>query len=108
MKIELDNFLRAEVLGDATQKKPKKGIIKGVKLIPISDLPFESEVDKYELTVEIDGEIYVWLANKTSMKTFVVEWGDESDNWIDKEIDLYVLSQNVRGEIKDVVYAKVK
>lgn len=108
MKITLDNFLRAEVLEGATKKDPKEGIIKEVNLIAASDLAFESETDRYELTVEVEGEQYTWLANKTSMKEFVKAWTDESDEWIDKEIQLYSLSQNVRGEIRDVVYAKVK
>ena len=110
MKITLDNFLRAEVLEGATKKDPKHGVIKEVNLIAASDLAFESDTDRYELTVEVEGndEPYTWLANKTSLKTFIEAWTDESDEWIDKTIQLYALDQNVKGEIKSVVYAKVK
>ncbi|MEK6878043.1 MAG: hypothetical protein AABY22_00465, partial [Nanoarchaeota archaeon] len=107
-KITLDNFLRAEVLEGATKKEPKNGVIKEVNLIAAGDLAFPSDVDRFELTVEVDGEPYTWLANKTSLKEFIKAWTDESDEWLEKEIQLYVLSQNVKGEIKDVVYAKVK
>lgn len=108
MKITLDNFLRAEVLEGATKKEPKEGVIKDVNLIAAGDLAFPSETDRYELTVEFGGETYTWLANKTSLKTFIEAWSDESDEWIDKTIQLYALDQNVKGEIKSVVYAKVK
>lgn len=107
MKIILDNFLRAEVLEGATKKEPKEGVIKEVNLIAAGDLAFQSDTDRYELTVEVEGESYTWLANKTSLKTFITAWTDESDEWIDKTIQLYVLDQNVKGEIKSVVYAKV-
>src|SRR3990167_4284279 len=96
-KVTLDNFLRAEVLEGATKKEPKDGIIKEVNLIAAGDLAFQSDSDRWELTVEVDGEPYTWLANKTSLKTFIEAWTDESDEWVDKDIKLYVLSQNVRG-----------
>jgi hypothetical protein len=108
MKVTLDNFLRAENLEGATKKAPLTGVIKGTKLVLASELGFESDNDRIELTVELsDGMEYQWLANKTSLKAIMAAYGDESDAWDGKEIKLYFLSQNVKGEIKDVVYATV-
>src|SRR3990167_1855080 len=106
-KVTLDNFLRAEVLEGATKKEPKDGVIKEVNLIAAGDLAFQSDTDRWELTVEVDGEPFTWLANKTSLKAIIAAYGDESDDWTEKKIKLYVLSQNVKGEVRDICYATV-
>lgn len=108
MKITLDSFLRAENLDGATKKAPLGAKIKNVRMILASDLAFQSDNDRIELTVELpDGLEYQWLPNKTSLKAIMGAYGDESDNWIEKEIKLYSLSQNVKGEMKEVVYGMV-
>ena len=105
MKIKLDSFLRAEDLNGATSKSPVEAMIESVKLIPVAELGFVSEVDKHELTVVLEDGVFQWLANKTSLRVFVSAFGDESDNWVGKTIKLYSVEQNVSGKIKQVVYA---
>lgn len=108
MKVKVDSILRADVLEEATKKKPVKGTIKSYRPVPVSELPFESRdpADKHELTVELKGDVWTWLANKTSLKSIIAEYGDDSDAWVGKELSFYVVQQNVSGQMKDVVYAE--
>lgn len=106
MKIKIDSILRPEVLTGATPDKPKIGKISFVAFVEAKDLPFKSEEGKYELTINIGGEEYDWMPNKTSLKVLVAKYGDESNAWDGKEIGLYALDQSVAGELKKVVYAK--
>lgn len=107
MKVKIDSFLRAETLGGATIKEPKTAKVVNLKIVLASELPFKSEEDKYELTVELGGELYTWFPNKTSLRAIVTAHGDESDNWVGKELKLYSVTQNVSGEMKEVIYAKI-
>lgn len=107
MKIKIDSFLRADVLGGATIKEPKTVKVVNLKIVLASELAFKSEEDRYELTVELNGEQYTWLPNKTSLRAIVTAYGDESDNWVGKELKLYSVTQNVSGEMKEVIYAKM-
>lgn len=105
MKIQVDSFLKAENLNGATKEKPLQAAILDVRLIPVAELGFPSEEDRYELRLQLgDGVDYTWLINKTSLRALVTTFGNESDTWGGKKINLYSLSQNVAGEIKSVVY----
>lgn len=106
MKIKIDSILRPEVLVGATPDKPITAKIQFVAFIEAKDLPFKSEEGRHELTVTIGTEQYDWLPNKTSLKSIVAKYSDESDNWEGKEIGLYALDQAVAGELKKVVYVK--
>lgn len=105
MKIKVDTFLKAENLGGATSSAPVEGEIKGVIFKAAEDLGFKSEEGRHELRVLINGEEYDWLANKTSLRTLISAFGDDSDAWVGKKAKFYSLEQNVGGEIKKVVYA---
>lgn len=105
MKVKVDTFLKAENLEGATSKKPIKGTILAVKFIEAKDLGFQSEEGKHELRVAVGGDEYDWMANKTSLRAIVAKYGDESDEWTNKEISLFSVEQSVAGEIKQVVYA---
>ena len=107
MKVKVDSFLTAEVLGGATSKSPVEAEIVSVKFIEAADLPFKSEEGKYELRVSVNDEEYDWTANKTSLRAIVGAYGDESDNWAGKTVHLYSVEQNVSGQIKQVVYGKI-
>jgi len=107
VKVKIDTFLKAEDLLGATSKTPLDAVIVTATLIPAAELPFQSDEDKWELVVQIQGVNFEWLPNKTSLREFVKAYGDESDNWTDKPIKLYSVEQNVGGKIKQVVYAIV-
>ncbi len=105
MKVKVDSFLKAENLEGATSKSPIAGVILSVKFIEAKELAFKSEEGRFELRVLVGDDEYDWMANKTSLKSIIAAFGDESDNWLKKEIKLYAVEQNVSGDIKQVVYA---
>ena len=107
MKIQLDSFLKAEDLVGKTIDKPQIATIKNVSFVEASDLGFKSEEGRFQLIVEFNDDTFEWLANKTSLKAIKSVYGSESNDWIGKKIGLYALDQNVSGELKKVVYAKV-
>jgi hypothetical protein len=106
MKIETDIYLTADELEGATQKTPKLAVIKGIEKKKAEDLPFESKTDRYEIVVEIEGEQYKWLANKTSVRKLAKKYTTESENWIGKKVNLWIAQQNVGGAMKNVIYGE--
>ena len=53
-----------------------------------------------------DGKVKDWIPNETSKRKLVLKYGPDTDKWIDKTEEFDVLKQNVRGEVKDVIYLK--
>lgn len=110
VEIKLDDVLSAEVLGKATKANPIIGTITSIRFIELDDMPFEPRDGKghWELTIQLpnDDDPWKWMPNKTSMKAIMARHGKESDDWTDKEVDLFVVTQNVGGEMKEVVYGK--
>lgn len=116
MKIKVDKNISGDTpeLKGTTMEKPRAAVIKKVELIMAEDLPTQFEnrdEDKYQLTVDVTGPkdtesvIYTWMPNKTALKAIIAVHGDESDNWIDKEIGIFLVDQNVAGKMKKVAYA---
>ena len=90
------------VLG--TKENPVFAIIKHVDITAAADLGFESDVDKTQITLELNKEIFIWTANDTSLRNFVNAWGRESDNWLNKNVALWTSTTNVFGKEKKVIY----
>lgn len=107
-KVKVDSVLRADSLKGATKDNPTIGKIISVKFIDAKDLPFKSEDGKWEMSILIGDEGLEWMPNKTSLKSFIAKWGDESDEWIGKDVALYPIDQNVAGEMKKVVYGEAR
>lgn len=42
--------------------------------------------------------------NATSRNRLIDIYGDESEKWVGKEVQVHVVKQNVGGKMKDVVY----
>ena len=53
-----------------------------------------------------DGKNKVWTPNKTSLKALAKVFGDDADLWVGLKVKLAVTRQNVRGEMKDVLYGE--
>jgi hypothetical protein len=71
----------------------------------------ESGLDKdiAQIPVQLaNGERRIWTMNKTSQRMLVGLLGSNSDNWVGKKATLYALGQNVRGEMRKVIYVKAK
>ena len=68
----------------------------------------EPNVPTFEINVElIDGTKKLWTMNKTSQRAIAKGYGTNTDNWKDKPFEAFVTLQNVRGNMKEVIYAKV-
>lgn len=112
VKIRVDHNINGDTpeLKGTTSDKPRAALIKKVEIILANDLPEQfanRDNDRYQLTILLgsEQEEYTWLPNKTSLKSIVAVHGDESDNWIDKEIGIFLVEQNVSGKMKKVPYA---
>jgi len=94
------NFLRPE---DIKALKDKTAIIMQEGILN-EDTPFGKE--QLEIPIKLsNGEEKIYGVNKTSAKNIAETYGDNTKDWINKKIRFEVLRQNVRGQMKDVVYA---
>jgi len=101
MKIELSgDFLKAEDCkgdevveflneGEVAELTSPEGKIKKV-------LNFRIKINKEEKT---------FTPNKSNLKTFVEEWGDESSKWIGKMFKIELVKVKVFGEVKNSIEA---
>jgi len=61
----------------------------------------------FEFPVELpSGERKTWTPNKTTLKKLAAQFGDETDDWQGRKVKLTTARQNVRGEIKNVIYGE--
>lgn len=51
-----------------------------------------------------DGRTKTWTMNKTTRGRLAIAYGDDSATWANRGIRVQVLGQNVRGEVKQVLY----
>lgn len=114
MKVVVDKNINGETpeLQKATKDTPVKAKIIKVELVAAEDLPeqFENrEDDRYQIVVVFEGETeeLKWMPNKTSLKAIVAAYGDESDNWAGKLVDMYRIDQAVAGKMKKIVYCDI-
>ena len=62
----------------------------------------------FETTVEFkNGERRLWTMNKTSQRAVATTYGTNTDAWVGKKVIVFVQEQNVRGTMKQVIYARV-
>ncbi len=73
------------------------------EFIPAEDTTFNRTV--FQISVRIpDNRIKTWTMNKTTQKRLIAAYGDESSQWVNKPVKLEILKQNVRGDMKNVLY----
>lgn len=53
-----------------------------------------------------NGKSKIWTPNKTTLKRMAKVFGDDADTWIGQKVRLEIVKQNVRGEMRDVIYGK--
>ena len=59
----------------------------------------------FQIRVELpDKRAKTWGMNKTTRNRLARVFGDSSENWVNRRVRVQVLQQNVRGEVKDVIY----
>ena len=68
----------------------------------------EPSTKTFEIGVKfIDGSKRKWTMNKTSQRAVATLYGTNTDNWVGKIVEAFVVPQNVRGTMKDVIYARI-
>ena len=104
MVIIQDIYLTASEVTKLTDKSftiVKPGQYKGMKQ---ND---DTEVKKLVLPIKLSNEkIRDWIPNKTSIKRLIELYDDNTDAWVGKKATFEIVKQNVRGEMKDVVFVK--
>jgi len=50
------------------------------------------------------GTSKTWVMNKTTRRRLAAAYGDDSVNWIGRNVRVEVVKQNVRGQLRDVIY----
>ncbi len=69
--------------------------------------PEETGLDRtvFQISVTIpDGRSKIWTMNKTTRKNLAAAYGDDSANWVNKQVRIEVIRQNVGGTMKNVLY----
>ena len=94
------NFLSPEVLKEL---KTNKAVITGEPNIN-EDTPFGRDV--LEMEVEVKGQKFVYTMNRTSARKVSEDYGTEAKEWIGKTLHFDIVKMNVKGQLKDVMYAK--
>ena len=103
-ELPLDQWLKPE---DVKPEAELVFIDKGV----VGEFPAKDDEPakpKFEVTVEFkNGQRRLWTMNKTSQRAVATAYGTNTDNWVGKQVTAFTTEQNVRGTMKDVIYARV-
>lgn len=103
VELDLPEFLQGDDIGAETEVKfvdaGKAGVIRQGEGKP--------DITTFEITVQLpSGEKKLWTMNKTSQRTLATAWGKNTDLWMNKVAKLFTVDQNVRGQMKKVIYAR--
>jgi len=65
------------------------------------------EAEKLVVPVKLsNGKVRDWIPNKTSQRKLIALYDDNTDDWIGKKAEFLIAKQNVRGEMKDIIFIK--
>lgn len=99
-----DKYISALTVQKLTDKKFKILGPGGMEQLPQADGKTQ---EKLVLPIELsNGTEILYIPNNTSMKTLRKKYGDETSNWKDKSAEFELAKQNVRGEMKDIIFVK--
>jgi len=102
--LDVDAFLTPEDIGTEAELVFVDGGENG--LIPKEgDQP---DIKTFEIGVHLpNGEKRKWTINKTSQRAISTAYGVDSEKWVGKKVVAFVTPQNVKGTMKNVIYARV-
>jgi len=104
MVIIRDIYLTADEVNKLTDKKFTVAKACAYKAMPQAD---GKEVEKLVVPVKLsNAKVRDWIPNKTSIRSLTSLYGDNTDGWTGKGASFLITKQNVRGEMKDVVFVK--
>lgn len=67
----------------------------------------ESTFGKAYLEIDVklpSGQMKTWTPNKTTLRKLAEAFGDDADTWMTKRVKLTVTQQNVRGEMRRIIW----
>jgi len=105
MHLNIPMYLKGDFV-KGTAEKPTQATIAALDEMAEDQLPANWEGLPYQVTLKIEGDEWTWTPNTTAMRCLIGTFGRESDNWKGKQIFLWTVEQNVRGQTKRVIYAK--
>jgi len=104
MVLVKDIYLTAEEVNDLEDKSFE--IVKGAQYKKMLQLD-GTESEKLVVPVRLsNGIVRDWVPNKKSQKVLLQKFGAETDNWIGKKAMFKIAEQNVRGEMRKVIYVQ--
>ena len=66
-----------------------------------------TEAKKLVLPIRLSNEkVRDWIPNKTSLKKLIELYDDDTEKWLGKKAEFEIVKQNVRSEMKDVIFVK--
>jgi hypothetical protein len=82
-----------------------------IQLVKRDSEDFAKEVDtkfgnKLLLTCTWNNENRVWFVNKTTQNDLIDKLGNDTETWINQEIDLRIESLTKGSDILDIIYLK--
>lgn len=73
------------------------------RFLTADETPFKRPAFQIEIKLP-SGNEKTWTMNKTTRKRLAAAYGDDSVNWVGRKVRVELLKQNVRGELKTVIY----
>lgn len=70
------------------------------------DTPFNRPTVEFYVEFRKDKFRKKYTMNKTTFRKCASIWGDDSDDWVNKELELKAVDQMVRGELRKVIYGE--
>lgn len=68
----------------------------------------QPDTPTFEIPVSLpNGDERIWTMNQTSQRAVAQSYGTKTDQWVGKVVTVYINEQNVRGNLRDVIYARV-
>ena len=68
--------------------------------------PTDPDKERFQILVELPNlDRKKMSVNKTSLRSIMEEWGDESDDWKGKKLVVRIVEQQAFGELKKIIYA---
>ncbi|NHV97970.1 MAG: hypothetical protein HA494_09365 [Thaumarchaeota archaeon] len=95
---DLEEYLTPEDVKDDVVTFLDEGVYKKAE-----ETPFGRPV--FQISVKLpDGRVKIATLNRTSRKELAKAYGEDTKNWVGREARVTKVKQNVRGELKDVIY----
>jgi len=71
--------------------------------IPAEETSFGRETFEINIILN-DNETKTWTMNKTTRIECKETWGNDSAAWVGKTLSIEIVKQNVKGQLKEVIY----